>query len=94
MADETSITSTDRVWKVVLNVDGADVSGLSVVDQRVRVGSAGLKMAGIAGVWTVEDYRRQGYASRVMWSAIEEMKRRRYNVSILFGIEDFYHRYG
>ena len=49
MSDETSITSTDCGWKVVLNVDGAEVSGLSIVDQRVRVGSAGLKMAGIAG---------------------------------------------
>ena len=94
MSDEISITSTDCGWKVVLNVDGAEVSGLSIVDHRVRVGSAGLKMAGIAGVWTGKDYHRQGYASRVMWSAIEEMKSRRYDVSILFGIEDFYHQYG
>jgi predicted acetyltransferase len=94
MPDHTSILPTPRGWKVVLNVDGVDVSGLSIVDKRIRVGMAGLKMAGIAGVWTGEDHRRKGYATRVTWSAIKEMERRRYDVSILFGIEDFYHRYG
>ncbi len=51
-------------------------------------------MAGIVGVRTGEEHRKRGYASRVMWAAIEEMARRRYDVSVLFGIEDFYHHYG
>jgi len=93
MSDSFSISPTSRGWNVVLTVGGEKVSGLAIVDKRVRVGRAGLKMAGIAGLWTNEAHRKKGYATRVMWAAIEEMARRRYDVSILFGIDDFYHRY-
>lgn len=94
MTEEMSIAPSTRGWDVTLNVDGQDVSGLAIVDQKVRVGNGQLKMAGIAGVWTAEAHRKKGYASRVMWASIEEMARRKYDVSILFGIADFYHRYG
>lgn len=94
MSDEITITPSSRGWNVLLTVDSDRVSGLAIVDQRVRVGKAGLKMAGIAGLWTDKEHRNKGYASRVMWAAIDEMERRRYDISILFGIEDFYHRYG
>lgn len=94
MADGIAFEPTDRGWKTVLTVDGEAVSGLSIVDQKTRVGTAGLKMGGIAGVWTKKEHRMQGHASRVMWASVEEMARRNYDVSILFGIADFYHRYG
>jgi len=94
MKDETRIEPTDRGWALTLSHEGKEVSGLSIVDQKVRVGKASLKMAGIAGVWTAESHRRKGFASKVMWASIDEMVKRRYDVSILFGIEDFYHRYG
>ena len=94
MTEEMSVTPSARGWDVTLRIDGQDVSGLAVVDRQIRIGKAHLKMAGIAGVWTAEDHRKKGYASLVMWASIDEMARRRYDVSILFGIEDFYHRYG
>ena len=94
MSEEIAISPTSRGWNVLLSVEGEGVSGLAIVDQKVRVGTAGLKMAGIAGVWTDDKHRKKGYASRVMWAAIDEMERRRYDISILFGIPDFYHRYG
>ena len=94
MTEGMSVTPSARGWDVTLNVDGQDVSGLAVVDKKTRVGKAHLKMAGVAGVWTDEAHRKKGYASRVMWASVDEMVRRRYDVSILFGIEDFYHRYG
>ncbi|HAA73502.1 TPA: hypothetical protein DCE37_00055 [Candidatus Latescibacteria bacterium] len=53
----------------------------------------GLKTGGMAGVWTSEAHRKKGYASQVMWASIEEMDRRGYHASILYGIEDFYNRY-
>jgi predicted GNAT family acetyltransferase len=89
-----AIKPTHRGWDVVLSVNEEAVSGLAVVDQKVRIGSAGITMAGIAGVWTSDKHRKKGYATQVMWAAIEEMERRKYDISILFGIPDFYHRYG
>lgn len=94
MTEEIVLRPSDRGWNVQLWVDQEHVSGLAVVDQKVRAGSAALKMAGIAGVWTAEQHRKKGYASRVMVAAIAEMERRSYDVSVLFGIPDFYHRYG
>lgn len=76
MEDQVRIETTDRGWKVTLQVDGEDVSGLSIIDQKVRSGRAALKMAGIAGVWTGDRHRKLGYATRVMWASIEEMGRR------------------
>ena len=81
-------------WQMTLMQDGESVSGLGLVKKRIRIGDAVVKMGGIAGVWTADKHWKKGYASRVMWESVELMKQKGYETSILFGIRDFYHRYG
>jgi GNAT superfamily N-acetyltransferase len=83
-----------RATKLTLVVDGEEVSHLWVIDYEMRIGSAVMRMGGIAGVWTEEKHRLKGYASKVLNASIDFMKEEGYDVSLLFGIPNFYHRFG
>jgi len=84
----------ERATKLTLFVEGEPVSHLWVIDFEMRIGSSIVRMGGIAGVWTEEKHRLKGYASRVLNHSIEFMKEEGYDVSLLFGIPNFYHRFG
>ncbi|NLN93762.1 MAG: GNAT family N-acetyltransferase [Candidatus Hydrogenedens sp.] len=60
----------------------------------LRLGEARLKMGGIAHVATASSFQKQGYAARLMEDTLQYMKAEGYEVSVLFGIADFYHRWG
>ncbi len=81
-------------WQLDLRLDGKAVSGLGVVKKRMRLGAAVVRMGGIAGVWTDKEHRLKGYASRGMWASVALMEKKGYEMSVLFGIADFYHRFG
>lgn len=81
-------------WQFSLMIRDQRVSGLGLVKKRMRIGGAVVKMGGIAGVWTSGEHRKKGYASRVMDASVDFMRDKGYDTSILFGIRDFYHRYG
>ncbi|MCY4112171.1 MAG: GNAT family N-acetyltransferase [Chloroflexi bacterium] len=81
----------DRLW---LEVDGELVSQLWVVDVAVRAWDAELRSAGVAGVGTPEPHRMKGYARRLMEACERFAADRGYPISTLFGIPDFYHRFG
>jgi predicted acetyltransferase len=87
------IKQTDG-WKVEL-VDGErSVSRLWIFDRHMRIGAATVYVGGIGGVGTDRDYRNQGLARRVLEASVELMVREGYDASFLFGIRDFYHRFG
>ncbi|MDA0711459.1 MAG: GNAT family N-acetyltransferase [bacterium] len=81
-------------WKITLFLNGVAVSGMAIVKKQMQIGSAVVRQGGVAGVWTDEAHRKKGYASRVMWEGVSWMEKQNYDMSILFGISDFYHRYG
>ena len=81
-------------WQIDLIDQGQSVSQLWVVDRNLRIGGAILKMGGISTVGTHEKYRGQGLATLVMQAAIKLMEREGYDVSLLHGIPNFYHRFG
>ncbi|MCY3913874.1 MAG: GNAT family N-acetyltransferase [Chloroflexi bacterium] len=83
--------SVDRLW---IEADGELVSQLWVVDVAVRVWGAELRSAGVAGVGTPEPHRLKGYARRLMEACERFAADRGYAISTLFGIPDFYHRFG
>ncbi len=76
------------------DVGGEAVSGLVVNDLVVRVGTARLRMGGVGGVWTKKEHRKLGYSARCMAESVAMMRREGFAVSMLFGISDFYHRWG
>lgn len=77
-----------------LTVDGRVVSWLTLIDYGMRIGSSVVRMAGIAGVGTLEEERMKGYSRAVLEDTVRYMEAERYDVSMLFGIRDYYQRFG
>lgn len=83
-----------RSTRVDLWQDDRSASGCWIVRQRIRVGRSVVRMDGIGGVGTEPERRRQGFASRVLHAAIRRMKAGDAALSMLYGIPDFYERFG
>jgi len=84
----------DNGWKVEITEAGESISRLWIINRQMRIGSCPVLVGGIAGVGTDPPYRNQGLSRRVMEASVELMRRADYDVSMLFGIEDFYHKFG
>jgi len=70
------------------------VSHLSVVDLRMRIGDGVVRCGGIAGVGTDRAQRNKGYARAVLEDSLVFMHQEGYHLSALFGITDFYPKFG
>jgi predicted N-acetyltransferase YhbS len=70
------------------------VAVLRVIRLTMCLRGAFVPMAGIGDVRTHPAHRRQGHARRLFAATLEHMRRERYAVSLLFGISDFYWRFG
>jgi len=84
----------DREMTKVIEVDGKIVSHIGIVDRQIRIGSARLRMGGIGGVVTHPDYRKRNFARMLMNECIDFMRSRGFDVSMLFGIPNFYPKFG
>lgn len=96
MGSEIRVTDSSRSHRFELldELRGSTVSWLIVNDLEMKVGKVYLKTGGIGGVGTMEEQRMKGYSRRVMEYAIEYMTERGYSVSMLFGIPDYYIKWG
>ena len=81
-------------WKVEILHRGQSISRLWITDRRMRIGAAVVRVGGIAGVGTDPAHRRRGLAVRVLQRSLQLMADEGHETSLLFGIEDFYHRVG
>src|SRR5260370_31083701 len=79
---------------VELVVDGRSASRLFVVPFTLRIGAATVRMDGIGGVETEKDCRHRGYARRVLEATVEHMRQGDAALSMLYGIPDFYPKFG
>ncbi|MGD8237007.1 MAG: GNAT family N-acetyltransferase [Armatimonadota bacterium] len=93
MTINTTLTP-ERSHHRELMVDGESVSRLSIVDHEMRIGCATVRMGGIGGVHTDKEHRMRGYSRRVMTDSVEYMRENGFDVSLLFGIRNFYHKFG
>lgn len=73
---------------------GRLVTHWGVWDYAMRIGSAAVRAGGIGVVATQADHRKRGYMARTARASLAAMRGAGYDVSILFGISDFYHRFG
>ena len=73
---------------------GQVAAALRMTTDTIRVGEARLKMAGFGCVTTDKAYRRRGLTSLVMDDAMRHLRAHRFHTAMLFGIPDFYHRWG
>lgn len=77
-----------------LEVDGRIVSFLEVVPRSMYIGRSLLAIAGIGGVVTDPNHRKKGYNRALLDDTIEFMTEERYDLSILYGIPGYYHKFG
>jgi predicted acetyltransferase len=91
---EIRATARDHGTQHELLIDGKYASGLGIVDLVMRIGEATVRMGGIAGVHTDRAHRNKGLARRVLEHSNAWMEANAYDCAILFGIPDFYHKFG
>ncbi|MGC4107715.1 MAG: GNAT family N-acetyltransferase [Thermomicrobiales bacterium] len=77
-----------------LVVDGEQVSRTGIVPYTLRIGSATVRMDGIGGVATPEAHRNKGYSRRALAEAVEQMTAGDAVLTSLYGIPDYYPRWG
>ena len=88
---EQQPSGTSEVW---LEMAGERVSRVVIIPMLMRVGAAVVRMDGVGGVETAEAHRRCGYARRVMEKTLALIRAGDGALSTLFGIEDFYQKFG
>jgi predicted acetyltransferase len=77
-------------------IDGEEksVCHLWVIDFTMRVGTTVVRMAGIGGVHTERAHRMKGYMRQLYEDTVQYMIAEGYDISMLFGIENFYTKFG
>lgn len=75
-------------------VDGELAGALRLTTEVIRLGEARLKMGGLGWVATAQEHRHKGVASALIQGTLRYMRAHGYHVSMLFGIPNFYHRFG
>lgn len=106
-ATGASADNVRRFWRTLCNqpafrwehlrigeVDGVIAAHVHVVPRVLRVGKAELPIGGIAGVMTGPAYRGRHFATALMKDAFAYIGRIGCSVTLLDGINDFYHRLG
>ncbi len=90
------ITTQDKGRRHIreLLVDEQAASWLIVIDYVIRIGAAQVRMAGIGGVETHKDHRMKGYMRALCEDTVAYIIREGYDVSMLFGIANFYDKFG
>lgn len=75
-------------------VDGQLVTHYGVWGYPMRVGGATLRCGGIGAVCTHPDFRKRGHLDATARASIDAMRDAGYDLSLLFGIDGFYDRFG
>jgi hypothetical protein len=65
-----------------------------VWDYQMRIGLATVRVGGIGAVATHNDYRKRGYMVQTGRESLDAQRTAGYDLTMLFGIRDFYHRFG
>jgi predicted acetyltransferase len=78
----------------IARLKGEIVGALRVTTDTIRLGEARLRMGGFGWVATSGRHRNLGVARAMMSDTLTHMRSRKMHVSMLFGIPNFYHRFG
>lgn len=92
--EQIAVLQENGAKRVVLSVDGEEASECWIIPLTIRIGAATVRIDGIGGVETKPEHRLKGYASRVLHRAMEEMTAGDAAMTMLYGISNFYHRFG
>src|SRR5437867_1539399 len=84
----------DGSTRVDLMQGDRSISWLWIVPLTIRIGKASVRMDGIGEVNTREEFRRRGYSRLVLEAAVEGMRQGEAALSMLYGIPNFYPKFG
>ncbi|HEU5315335.1 MAG TPA: GNAT family N-acetyltransferase, partial [Chloroflexota bacterium] len=84
----------DGGFGLALHEGERKVASLEVGRYAMRLCGGEVTMGGVAGVVTHPAHRQKGLGATMMRAAVARMREERYPLSILFGVPDFYHRFG
>jgi predicted acetyltransferase len=94
MAPTLAIQAIPEGETLCIILDGAEAAHLYITPFRIRLGQAVLQVDGIGDVWTEEAHRKRGYARQLMEGAVQRMRAGTSALSLLYGIDDFYPKFG
>lgn len=75
-------------------MNGELAGALRLTTDTLCLGEARLKMGGLGWVTSAERHRHKGVCTQLMEDTLRYMSDHGYHVSMLFGIPNFYHRFG
>jgi predicted N-acetyltransferase YhbS len=75
-------------------IDSKIVTHWGVWGHGMRIGSGVVRVGGIGVVATDFDFRKKGLMAKTANASIEAMREAGYDMTILFGIDDFYYKFG
>lgn len=75
-------------------VNGEVATHFGVWDLAMRIGSSPVRVAGIGAVATLNTHRGKGLMAQTAGDCVAGMDAAGYDLSLLFGIPNFYHRFG
>jgi len=81
-------------WERELILNRRRASRLFVLKYLMYIGRTQVDMAGIGGVFTEPEFRNKGLARKLIKDTVNFMKEKKFDVSLLFGIKDFYTKFG
>ena len=74
--------------------EGRRVSWLTILDLYFHYGESRIRVGGVAGVYTPREFRRRGYSRATIEYALKWMEENGYPLTALFGIQEYYHKFG
>jgi len=89
-----NIVKKENSTRIELVENNEIKSGLTVHNLKVFVWGKILTAGGIGGVFTKEEYRHHGFSKIVLDEALKVMLRDGQDLALLFGIPDYYYRWG
>jgi predicted N-acetyltransferase YhbS len=75
-------------------VDGEVATHFGVWDRQMRIGDVPVRVAAVGAVATLEHHQKQGLMAQTAAGCVDALKGAGYELSLLFGIPGFYHRFG
>lgn len=75
-------------------IDDRVVTHYGVWDYQMQIGRARVRTGGIGAVATDGDFRKRGFMDATARASVEAMRVAGYDFTMLFGIDNFYHRFG
>jgi predicted acetyltransferase len=87
-------TPDERGTVIEYMLDDKPISGLGIVDLRMRIGDIPVRCGGIAGVYTKREHQSKGYSRQVLEDSNVFMREAGYHLAALFGIPNYYPKFG